>query len=411
VRVLIVSQYFWPESFRINDLAAGLVTRGHDVTVLTGNPNYPGGVFLEGYGGWRPSRETRDGMHVIRVPHVARGSARGLRLIANYVSFALAASFLGPLLSWRIRPDVVFVNQLSPISVAVPGLVVARIRRVPAAMWIQDLWPESLLAVGAVRTGWGYGILRRLSAAIHRSFDSLFVQSEAFVAPLAAQGVPVAEIRYLPNWAESVYRPLMVSPDAPQRLEMPTGFKILFAGNIGVSQSFETVLDAIERLRDVEDLNWIVVGEGRRRAWLADQVRTRGLSDRVQLLGRRPVEEMPAYFGLADALLVSLRSEPLYALTIPSKIQSYLACGRPIVASLDGEGARIVSDAGAGVVADAENGAALAAAVLRLHAMSDAERAAMGSRGRAYYESHFERSIVIARAERYLTELMPGQAI
>lgn len=410
MRILVVSQYFWPETFRINDLVTELVCRGHDVRVLTGNPNYPSGVFLEGYGGLLPRRDCWEGISVLRVPHLARGTGGGAHLAANYLTFALSAALFGPLLARRNKPEVILVHQPSPLSVAVPGLLLSRIMRVPAALWVQDLWPDTLLAVGPVRRGLAYSLIHRASAAIHRRFDVVLVQSDAFVAPLVGQGVAKHRIRYLPNWAESVYRPVSVAPDAPEASEFPAGFCVLFAGNIGVSQSFETALESAEQLRDLGDLHWVVIGDGRQAGWLADQVDARGLSGQFHLLGRRPMDTMPAYYALADALFVSLKAEPVYEMTIPSKIQSYLASGRPIVASLNGEGARVATESGAAMVAPAQDARALASSVRRLHAMSSEARDAMGRRGRAYYEQHFDREVVIARAETYLAEMRHGRA-
>jgi colanic acid biosynthesis glycosyl transferase WcaI len=403
LKVLILTQYFWPESFRINDLAVALADRGHAVTVLTGMPNYPDGRYFEGYGPFRPVRQEFGGARVLRVPLLSRGGSRGLRLALNYLSFTLSASALGPL-RCRGTFDVLFVFEPSPILVGLPAIVLRRLKRVPLLFWVQDLWPESLRATGVVTSP---ALLRAVAAIarfIYRRCDRVLVQSRGFVAPVVATGADPRRVLYLPNWAESLYRPVDLEPDAPERAEVPAGFRVLFAGNIGAAQSFETILDAAHRLREVPDIHWVVLGEGHRREWLEEQVRALGLQETVHLLGRRPVAAMPRYLSLGDVLLATLRRDPAFELTIPTKLQSYLACGRPVLASLDGEGARVVQEAGAGLTCPPEDPGALAEAVRRLRAMSDEARRELGRRGRLYFEENFEREKLVSRVEGMMTE-------
>ena len=196
-----------------------------------------------------------------------------------------------------------------------------------------------------------------------------------------------------------------LEPDAPERALMPKGFNLVFAGNIGAAQDFETIMAAAERLKDQREINWIILGDGRRRARVEDQVRARGLDQAVRLLGRYPAEAMPRFFALADALLVTLRQEPIFALTIPSKVQSYLACARPIIAALDGEGARVVQEAGAGLAGPAGDAEALAANVLALRQLSPSQRRAMGRRGRDYFLTHFEQKMLLERLEALMQKI------
>jgi glycosyltransferase involved in cell wall biosynthesis len=193
--------------------------------------------------------------------------------------------------------------------------------------------------------------------------------------------------------------------DATELSEMASGFKVVFGGNIGAAQSFETILAAAEKLKGYPDIQWIVLGDGRMRPWVEERVRSSGLKNTVRLLGSRPAEAMPRYFALADALLVTLRKQEIFSLTVPGKLQSYLACGRPVVAALDGEGARIVQESGAGVTAPAEDADALAESVLKLYRMPPEERERMGVRGRAYFEENFEREKLLDRLEGWMSEL------
>jgi colanic acid biosynthesis glycosyl transferase WcaI len=405
--VLIVTQYFWPESFRITDLAGALHERGHDVVVLTGWPNYPGGRVYDGYGVRGPWSQTVGGVPVIRVPLVSRGSAQGWRLALNFASFAASATVLGlPRVGSGF--DAVFVFEVSPITVALPAIAFRRVSGAPVVLWAQDLWPDNVWATGAVRCRPLLRAISSLTRWIYRRCDRILAESPAFVPRLDAQGVDLDRVAYVPNWAESLYRPVEPESDATERQEMPKGFTVVFAGNIGVSQDFATILSAAERLRGRAEVHWVVLGEGRMRPWVDQEVARRGLGDVVHLLGHRPVETMPHYFALADALLVSLRSDPLYALMVPSKLQSYMACARPIVAALDGEAARIVQECEGGVVVGAERPDALADAVVALSETPPAERRAMGERNRRYFEEHFEREQVVDEVERILREAAEG---
>jgi glycosyltransferase involved in cell wall biosynthesis len=401
LRVLIVTQYFWPENFRINDLAEGLRDKGHEVAVLTGKPNYPSGRFFAGYGFFKRSKDSYNGIPVTRVPMVPRGAGTALRLTVNYISFAFFASLLAPF-RYREKPDAILVYEPSPITVGLPALVLKKIRGAPIFFWVQDLWPESLSATGMVRSAWVLRQVERLVRFIYKHCDRILVQSRAFVGPMTRLGVEVDRIEYFPNSAEELYQPMVAPDGAPKGVNLPNGFRVMFAGNIGAAQDFETILGAAEKLKSYPDIRWIVLGDGRMAAWVKEEINRRGLSEIVYLLGRYPVETMPRFFALSDALLVTLRKDPIFALTIPSKVQSYLACGRPIVAALNGEGARVIDEAGAGLSVPAEDAEQLAGAVLKLYIMPKAEREAMGAKGRVYYLENFERNLLIDRLDKLI---------
>jgi glycosyltransferase involved in cell wall biosynthesis len=401
---LIVTQYFWPENFRINDLAQGLVKIGHRVTVLTGKPNYPSGRFFEGYSFWGKSRDMFAGMEVIRVPLVPRGDGSGVRLALNYLSFALFASLLAP---FRVRnkTDVILVYGPSPVTVGLPAVVLKRVKHAPILFWVQDLWPESLSATGGVQSKWVLKLVASLVCFIYKGCDLVLVQSRSFVERVRVLGAQAEKIRYFPNSAEELYRPVPREA-VPQSGMLPDGFRVMFAGNIGAAQSFETILDAAARLRDRREIHWVILGDGRQSNWVQQQVSGRGLSHCVHLLGRYPVESMPEWFAQADVLLVTLKKDPVFALTIPSKIQSYMACGRPILAALEGEGARIVEEARAGIVVPSEDPPALAKAVLQLSLLPTTEREAMGLNGRRYFLQEFGRDTLVARLDAWMKELV-----
>ena len=401
---MIVTQYFWPESFRINDLALGLKQRGHEVAVLTGKPNYPSGVFSPGYGFFSRGKEVFQDVPVYRVPLVPRGKGQRWRLALNYFSFVFFAGVFGPFLC-RGRFDLIFVYEPSPITVCLPAIVLKWLKRVPLILWVQDLWPESLSATGAVQSPFILNWVTRLVRFIYRHCTLILVQSEGFISRVLALEVEPNRVRYFPNWAETLYQPLDPGEDAPERKQMPNGFRVMFAGNIGAAQSFQTILAAAEKLKHHQDIHWVILGDGHKKDWVAQQIHALGLEDKVHLLGHRPVETMPRYFALADAMLVTLRRDPVFALTVPSKVQSYLACAKPIISAADGETARVVKNSGAGLSCSAEDASALADAVLKLYRMNPIDRKRMGEKGRAYYEAHFQRERLLDKLEGWMREI------
>ncbi|RYG29345.1 MAG: glycosyltransferase WbuB, partial [Burkholderiales bacterium] len=366
LRIAVVTQHFWPENFQINHLVRALGDRGHVVTVLTGKPNYPAGDFFEGYSYWGHDTDDFAGAKVLRVPVLPRRKGGGLRLAMNYLSFLVNARLFG---IGRLKGDfdAVFCYAPSPMTVGLTALAAKRRTGAPMLIWVQDLWPESVAAAGGVKAGWVLRLLDAMVLHIYRGADRVLIQSAAFRSHIERADIAPERIVYFPQSVDTLFRPLSPSDCHEEGVMMPDGFRIMFAGNIGQAQDFETILAAAERLLDHGDIKWVIVGSGRRHAWLAEEVERRGLSDRFALLGQHAEGRMPRIFAHADALLVTLRGDSIFSRTIPTKIQSYLACGKPIIAGMDGEGARIVDEAGAGRTAPAGHPEALAAAVLDLY--------------------------------------------
>jgi len=404
VKILIVSHYFWPEQFRINDLVRELKHRGHEVSVLTGMPNYPAGKLFEGYSWWQKRRDNMDDVPVYRTPMFVRREGRGWQLALNYLSFAVWGSLLGPWFFRRKRFDIIFVYEPSPFTVGIPAIVMRRLKNAPILFWVQDLWPESLTAAGAVHSSAVLKAVGHMVRWIYRHCDRVLVQSEAFIEPAVAAGADRDRTFYYPNWAESFYRPLEAVQAELPGVSLPQGFRIMFAGNLGEAQSLETIIDAANRLKHERDIQWVIIGDGRRYDWMHEKVEALGLQHCVMFAGRHPAEIMPHFFAHADALLVTLKADEVFAQTVPSKVQSYMACGRPILAALNGEGARVVGDAGCGFAVPAGDDEALADAALRLYRLPEAQRQAMGKCGCRYYRRHFEREMLIDRLEQWMRD-------
>ncbi len=398
-----MSQYFWPENFRINDLALALKEKGNDVTVLTGMPNYPAGKVYDGYTWWSKRRDNMDSIPIVRVPLFARRESKGWQLALNYLSFVFFACLLAP---WMLRKqsfDVVFAVNYSPVTVGIPSIMMAKLKSAKHFFWVQDLWPESLVATGAIKSPKVLATVRRLVRWIYNHCDYILVQSKSFVAPVVAAGAEEEKIHYFPNWAEALYQPITLPSDAKEREEVPSdGFVAMFAGNLGSAQSLETIVGAAKQLKD-ENIYWVFLGDGRRREWLEKEVSDQGLT-KVKVLGRKAMETMPAYFALADVMLVTLRDDPVMATTIPGKVQSYLACGKPIIGALNGSGQTVIQESGAGYCVDSGDEHGFAQYVLEMSKLSAEERSQMGQAARDYYLAHFDREYLVQKLEQHMQE-------
>jgi glycosyltransferase involved in cell wall biosynthesis len=401
VRILIVSQYFWPENFRINDLATALHERGHEVTVFTGKPNYPTGKYFSGYTFFGRSRESYHGVDVLRIPLLTRGDNR-FQLALNYLWFALLGSLLAPFRTSG-RYDAILVFGVSPITQALPALVLKALGRGAVHIWLLDLWPDSLSAIGAVRSNALMRLMRAAVGLIHRYADLNLVSCAGFTEKLEMMGVHPDRIHYFPNFAEDIYsQPVAAMEAAKCSSLIPPGFRVMFAGNIGQAQDFPTMIGAADLLRNEKHIQWIVVGDGRALPWVKEEVARRGLGETFHLVGRVAMDKMPQWFAVADAMLVTLRNQPIFALTIPGKIQSYMAASKPIIAALDGEPASVVNDANCGFCVSAGDTAGLAKAVLSASRMSPEALCNLGRNGRKYFDTHFERQRLVGQLEEWL---------
>jgi glycosyltransferase involved in cell wall biosynthesis len=254
-------------------------------------------------------------------------------------------------------------------------------------------------------------MIETLVRFIYNRCDVILVQSRSFIQSVKLHCTRRPRIEYYPNSTESFYRPVMLEENAPEKSLVPEGFIIMFAGNIGVAQDFETILEAADLTKHLPQIKWVIVGDGRQKEWVHSEVTRRKLENTVHLLGRYRAEQMPRFFSLADALLVTLKRDPVFALTIPSKVQSYLACARPIIAALDGEGARIVDESGVGISCPAESPLELADAVMRMYRTSREDRVEMGLKGRDYYEKHFDRDLLVNRLEDIMKDALRENTI
>ncbi|WP_306592097.1 glycosyltransferase family 4 protein [Geothrix sp. 21YS21S-4] len=402
----MVTQYFWPEPFRINDLVENLVSRGHQVTVLTGYPNYPEGQIYPPFKASPDDFDEYARAKVVRVPILPRGKGN-LRLALNYLSFVLSGLLFG---TWRLRGqpyDAIFVFQTSPITAALPAIWFRRLKRAPMLMWVLDLWPESLSAVGVLKSPHLLAWVGHLVSFIYQHCDRILIQSRAFFPNIARYTGNISKVRYFPSWSEPIFHiPLEDVPLAPEMVPFKNTFNVMFTGNIGEAQDFPTILKAVEILKEHGDIRWLIVGDGRAASFLKTQIEERKLQSRIILLGRHPLERVPSFMRGAQALLVTLRREPIFSLTVPGKLQTYLATGLPLIGMLDGEGAQIILDSGAGFACPAGDGVALAQCIRNLADLRREVRASMGRQGRKYCITHFDRESLISDLEAWTEELV-----
>jgi glycosyltransferase involved in cell wall biosynthesis len=393
--ILIISQYFWPETFRINDLAIELQKKGYQVEVLTGTPNYPTGKIYSGYNFCFNRIQYFNGIKIYRVPIIPRGSGNSVRLILNYLSYVFFSSLF--VIFCRRKFDYTFTFAVSPITQAIPAILHKSLYKSKSIIWVQDLWPESISAAGKISNRTILKYIKKLVKFIYLKTDFLLIQSQAFSSHILEICNVAHKIKYLPYWAEDIFLTKKKSADKSISKLVPIGFKIMFAGNIGEAQDFESIIKAAEITKTYSDIKWIIVGDGRKKKWLEDEVISKGLKDSVIILGRFPLETMPDFFYIADIMLLTLKDEQIFSLTIPSKIQSYMAYGKPIISMLNGIGAKIIKDADCGYSIPAGDSEKLAKAAIDAFHESSLALQLKGNNAKRYYDSNFSKELLITR--------------
>jgi colanic acid biosynthesis glycosyl transferase WcaI len=404
MRIVIVTQWYPPEpAVLMHELAETLQTLGHTVHVLTGFPNYPSGRLYPGYR-LRPwTRETAGTVALVRVMLYLDHSRSAVRRALNYISFALSAALLAPVLV--PRPEVVFAYH-PPLTVGAAAVWLSRIWRAPLVYQIQDMWPDTLSATGMVRNARILRAIGALASWVYARAAAICVISKGFRENLIRKGVPAERVHVISNWVDtSNYRPVEPDAELGKRLNLHGRFNVMFAGNIGEAQALETVLDAAELLRDLADVQFVIVGDGVARQRLEDAVKEREIRN-VRFLGPFPGDGMPPLYAQAAALLVHLKDDPLFRITIPHKIFAYMASGKPVIAALAGDGADVITEAQAGVVCAPQDPAALARAVRTLHALTPEERRRLADSGRKAIDDNFTREMIIGQIEAVLQQVV-----
>lgn len=407
MRILLVSQWFTPEPiFKGLPFAKALKGRGHEVEVLTGFPNYPEGKLYPGYRQRILQREMMEGIPVLRVPLYPSHDTSVVRRVANYASFAATASSVGLI---AVKPaDVMYVYHPPP-TVALPAMVISRMRRVPFIYDIQDLWPDALDATGMMHNGSIRKIVERWCRWTYRAASRIVVLSPGFKVKLVERGVPAEKIEVIYNWCDEGQIGRAPRNEVLNReLGLEGRFNVLFAGTMGKAQGLEAILDAARLVAGrIPDVQFVFIGGGIESDRLRRTARENGLPN-VLFLPRRPFSEIGAILNLADVLLVHLKDDPLFGVTIPSKIQAYLAMGRPILAGVRGDAADLVRRAGAGITCTPEDAKSIADAVVTLSRMPKERLEEMGERGHAFYWREMAMETGVARFEEVFRSAVAG---
>lgn len=397
MKILVVCQYFYPEQFRVNDVCFELATMGHEVTVLTGLPNYPSGVVGGEYRWGRRRCETINGVRVVRAPLIGRGRG-AFRLAINYVTFALSSTIRAAFLERDF--DVIFVYQLSPITMAFPALFLRRLTAKPVLLYCQDLWPESVVAGGIARESMVYRLVLGMSRWIYNRADGIAISSRMFDEYFRGIIGYEGDITYLPVYADDALG------DVQTNAEDSGTTDVLFAGNIGELQSVETIVMAAHELNERNDIRWHIVGDGSARQRCESLAKGMGL-DTVIFHGHHHASDMPAFYSMADALLVTLKANEVLSYTLPFKVQSYMATGKPIIGAINGETRMVIGEAQCGLCCDAEDHVGLAA-IVKEFADNRGRYLGCGTNARAYYNVHFRKTDFMERLVRLLTETREG---
>ena len=396
MNILIVTPHFYPENFRINDFADALIERNIEVSVLTAIPDYPEGKYYDGFDLFRKRKEIYKKIRIYRNQIIPRGDGSKFRLFLNYISYVVSGILTTIFVKEKF--DIIFVFEPSPITVGIPAIVLKRIQQIPIVFWVLDLWPESVKAAGNLRTNYIPNLLLPIIKFIYNESDKILVSSRGFIDSIVEKGIDRNKIEYFPQWAESLFRPINRNNYKYSNL-IPPGFNVMFAGNIGEAQDFYSIIETAVILKEYKEINIIILGDGRKASWLKKQIAENQLSDTIYLLGSFPLSAMPEFYSMADVMLISLKNDFIFSLTVPAKIQSYLACAKPLVAMIDGEAARIVEESGAGYSGSSGDYYQLAQNIIQLSKDRDnGLLPAMGFNAYDYFKNNFDRTMLVDRA-------------
>lgn len=397
--ILVFAQYFYPEQFRINDICTEWVKRGYKVTVITGIPNYPQGKYYRGYGLFKKRKEVYNGINIIRIPLVPRGK-NAIMLSLNYLSFVVSGYFWKAFT--RIKADYVFIFEVSPMTQALPGVWYAKKRKIPCYLYVQDLWPENVEIITGIKNKHVIGAIGKMVDYIYSKCTKIFTTSNSFVEAINKRGVLIEKIEYWPQYAEDFYIPL----EKTSISEIPNddAFNIIFAGNIGNAQGLDILPKVAALIKDKDlscNIRFNIVGDGRYKNELIGLVKLNDVEDMFNFIEKQPANRIPKFMAANDAAFISLIDSPLFAMTIPAKLQSYMACGIPIIASATGETSGVINEADAGVCSPAGDIEKLADEIAAISSESQKELIRLGVNAKNYYDRNFNKEKLLNIMDEY----------
>lgn len=394
--ILVISQYFFPEQFRINDMCEEWVNRGYEVTVVTGIPNYPAGKFYKGYGFLKKNKEIYKGMNIIRLPIIPRGN-NSIMLVLNYLSFVVSGFFWK--LFTKVKADQVFIFEVSPMTQALPGVWYAKKNMVPCFLYVQDLWPENVEIITGIKNKTIIGMIGKMVDYIYKNCTKIFTTSQSFKKSINERQVPIEKIEYWPQYAEEFYQPLNTN-----NIKNEDVFNIVFAGNIGNAQGLDILprtASIVKEKMSRKKVCFNIIGDGRYKRTLIQTVNEYEVSDMFNFIDKQPATKIPEYMAENDAAFICLTDNPLFKMTIPAKLQSYMACGISIIASAGGETSKIIKEANAGLTASPGDEEQLAEIIISMLHKTNEEIKELGESAKKYSDSHFDKRKLMDQMELY----------
>lgn len=397
--ILVISQYFYPEQFRINDICIEWVKKGYKVTVITGIPNYPQGKFFEGYGFFKKRKEKYNGIEIVRIPLIPRGN-NPIMLVMNYFSFVISGFFWK--IFTKIKADYVFIFEVSPMTQALLGVWYAKKYKIPCYLYVQDLWPENVEIITGIKNKKIIGTIGKMVDYIYKHCTKIFTTSNSFIKSISARGVSLDKLEYWPQYAEDFYIPL----EKKEIEEIPNDgkFNITFTGNIGQAQGLDILPIAASIIKKKEFGNKVrfnIIGDGRYKDTLINLIKEKNLEDMFNFIPKQPAEKIPEFLAASDAALLTLTKSSLFEKTIPAKLQSYMACGMPIITSASGETVKIVNLSNAGLCNPPDEPDILAENIITMINFSKEQLAEYGRNARNFYSKNFDKEILLSKIDKY----------
>ena len=404
MRLCIFTNHFFPEEFKVNDIAFDLAKRGHKIMVITAIPDYPKKrMFRKYYSLFKKRKEIIDGVTIVRLPIIPRYNGSAVFLLLNYVSYFFTSYIFTYFHSFFHKYDGIFVHETSPFFIGLAAVHLKRRQNIPLIFWTLDLWPESLSAAGKIKNTFLLSPFEKMVKYVYNSCDKILIGSQGFEQSICAKGPYKEKCVYFPNWAEdteSMSRTLMDTSIYPFSHFSKNDFVFLFAGNLGVAQNLSFILNAASQVRHLKQIRFVFIGDGRCRNDILEFIQKNNLMDTVFAPGRFPLSTMPLFMQRANVLMVSLKDDPIFNLTVPAKVQFYMAQGKPILASLNGEGADLITEAKCGISVPVGDSDKLIEAIIMLSSMSEKDLDTMGKNAKKYYDDNFRKEIRIEQLER-----------
>lgn len=401
MNLLVISQYYYPEQFRINDICREWVKRGHKVTVVTAIPNYPKGKFYDGYGLLKNRKEQKDGVEIIRLPIIPRGK-NPIMLILNYISFVISGFFFSKFTKKQF--DKVFIYEVSPMTQAYVGIWYAKRKKIECNLYVMDLWPESIELATGVSNRTILNLVGKMTDSIYKKCDRIFTSSKSFIKSINERGHSKEKIVFWPQYAEEFYKPISIEKCKITEIEKDEYFKVIFAGNIGQAQGLDILIDVAKILKeDKEKVKFYLIGDGRAKAELQEKVGKEEVEEYIKFIDKKPAEDIPKYYSLCDLAFLSLKDNKISNLILPAKLQSYLACGIPILGCVGGEAKEVIEKSHSGfcVKYDAEE---IAKTIENIIKMDESELRRLRKNALEFFEENYKKELLLRKMDEYLFE-------